>query len=695
MRTTSELADTAAHDSDQSRKRRRTYPPISLLDPLPQPNAQYERRPLNYEAKVDIEHTLAFASRHKRLRLRDIELTDLPKYDDTSHYKIPEKEEQRLWRIEIERLVGAASSHEHILFDSNGKLGATNAAGFRDIEAISDQIACNIYIIHHDNGLLDAKDKHDRSEKRFFSTAKRSLETRLSESVEYEDDNFKRAKPRILDAHNREIYFAYVDFVTALLARYLYRCATAEGWHDICFSTLAKWATKLKILEKDPIAYASLSLEAADDLDDEKEQVDYLGFLDGKSPFSRKEEKFNPSEMYHFEESTFREVLIFMFIHLLRAPWGDSGEKAEFEITTRVYRSGLGESHTAINSDKDAEFFAANDRRQMRYVRAGLDILLANARQVQIKGAGRVAQDDASDPVFLTWSWNVADITLRPPSLRHPANGALELTTMDDVVSIVTAQALSGVDISVEAYGMVFLMRHHIPLFHEGHNLAEFVDEDLVAHVNVYNKSFADSRDRRIVGADFKSLTEATVFATRIVPGSDLVNAHEPNSVLARSNHFWNRLWPPQPEEDVLRASMNRTDSWTFDEKSVIVPCKAYVRTLLALAAFIVAGGLAIPFSSRVRLEGVDPFNIASFTWIAVIFMLLLAQSRYVPAWAWHDFLHSRIVCRNVTELAHVSKLDPQLVLHKLLITEKSTNLHTRGPYNSMFRRTAEDGYVR
>ncbi|KJX92713.1 hypothetical protein TI39_contig5830g00012 [Zymoseptoria brevis] len=173
--------------------------------------------------------------------------------------------------------------------------------------------------------------------------------------------------------------------------------------------------------------------------------------------------------------------------------------------------------------------------------------------------------------------------------------------------------------------------------------------------------------------------------ATRIVPGSDLANASEANTVLGRRRLFLDRFRRHQTDEQVLRASLTRTNSWRFDEKSIIVPCKTYVWTCLFLSAIIVAGGLAISFSSRVRLHGVDLFNIASFTWIAVIFMLSLAQSRYIPAWAWHDFLHSRIVCRNVTELAHVSKLNPQLVLHKLLITEKSANLHTRGPYNSIF----------
>ena len=73
---------------------------------------------------------------------------------------------------------------------------------------------------------------------------------------------------------------------------------------------------------------------------------------------------------------------------------------------------------------------------------------------------------------------------------------------------------------------------------------------------------------------------------------------------------------------------MEKTHSWKIDEKAVIVPCWRYVGTCLTIAVLIIAGGLAIPFSSSVRLPGVDPFNISNFSWLLAAFFLFLAQSR-------------------------------------------------------------------
>jgi hypothetical protein len=117
---------------------------------------------------------------------------------------------------------------------------------------------------------------------------------------------------------------------------------------------------------------------------------------------------------------------------------------------------------------------------------------------------------------------------------------------------------------------------------------------------------------------------------------------------------------------------------------------KTYVRVVQVLALMLVLGGLSVPFSVGKRISGVDPFQIATYTWLLAGFFLVAAKSMYIDDWPWNDFLHGRVECHSVSELSEVSGIDPQLVILYLLRREWNTRLVTDGPYNSMFHRTLE-----
>ena len=131
-------------------------------------------------------------------------------------------------------------------------------------------------------------------------------------------------------------------------------------------------------------------------------------------------------------------------------------------------------------------------------------------------------------------------------------------------------------------------------------------------------------------------------------------------------------------------------DTWIFAETSVTVECRLYIFTVLLTSTILICGGLAIPFTVQERIRGVDPFQITTFSWLIVGSLLAIAKGRYVSEWPWHDFLHGRVVCRTVSDLADVTGVRPQTVLTKLLHNESKTTLITRGPYNGMFSRKAD-----
>lgn len=129
---------------------------------------------------------------------------------------------------------------------------------------------------------------------------------------------------------------------------------------------------------------------------------------------------------------------------------------------------------------------------------------------------------------------------------------------------------------------------------------------------------------------------------------------------------------------------------WHMRTCDIVVRCATYVRIIQGLAIMLVFGGLAVPFSVGDRITGVDPFQIATYTWLIAGFFLVVAKSQYVEAWPWNDFLHARVECHSVTDLSEVSGIDPQQILLFLLRNEWNNVLNTDGPYNGMFTRKVQ-----
>jgi hypothetical protein len=137
-------------------------------------------------------------------------------------------------------------------------------------------------------------------------------------------------------------------------------------------------------------------------------------------------------------------------------------------------------------------------------------------------------------------------------------------------------------------------------------------------------------------------------------------------------------------------------DKWVIAEDKVTIECRMYVRIIITIAVIIVAGGMAVPFVVGTRIKGVDPFQIAAYAWVVAGFITIIAKSRYVSEWPWHDFLRGHVVCRSVKDVCDVTRLDSQIVLMYLLLEESMNTLQTKGPYNGMFLRKSggSDGFA-
>ena len=157
----------------------------------------------------------------------------------------------------------------------------------------------------------------------------------------------------------------------------------------------------------------------------------------------------------------------------------------------------------------------------------------------------------------------------------------------------------------------------------------------------------------------------------------------------------WNAIAADMDQEIMKKtqdydSAMNQMKAWKITPTYIKVDCRKYVISACAVAVLLVLGGLAIPFSVQSRIRGVDPFQITLFTWIASGFVLVLASSRYVSNWPWHDFLKGKVVCRSLSDLTDVSGLGTQIIIQYLLHKEWKTLLVTSGPYNGLFIRKCD-----
>ena len=158
----------------------------------------------------------------------------------------------------------------------------------------------------------------------------------------------------------------------------------------------------------------------------------------------------------------------------------------------------------------------------------------------------------------------------------------------------------------------------------------------------------------------------------------------------SRDAEFRNRLNTLSRQYEYDKAEMER---WTIGRNTIKVKCGGYVTAVMCFAVLIVCGGMAIPFAVGERINGVVPFQLTTFTWVFAVAMLVFFKSWYVSDWPWHDFIQRVVVCHSISDVRDVSRIDAQVILIHLLVTEHKTALFTQGPHNSMFRNTADSGF--
>lgn len=659
---------------------------------------------LDHIPEINIDDVLARAKSHQTWTDGHTTLKNMPMYENVaapdSELDFPEEKLCQLWEIEIKRLQKEVQLPTCSSFNSGGLLGVVSPDQLDNLSTISDQIKCNLAIVYYDDCLLQESIEGSTSEtdRTFMKYCHHLLSNRLSDECQ-DDENNRLEPPKILEHGNKELYFQLLDYVTAIIARTFLHSASGPRWNAAILAVLSKMTAKLKILCERTSEFASKSLDTAAQLEMEQENARSMG-LTGMSPFKSllsafktgTAESSNIAERkYHMTAMMYRNVIFSVInVTLDRAFLRQDAQlinRFSRELCTRVYRNGRKGMHTIIAEDEDGEFNSVTARPPLDWYRTALDMSLHNARAVS-------PQDDRQGPeatsqVLVRWRWDwdetQATRSSRPSHLRHAKEcSSLRIVKMDDVVSVLVPFSLASPSAALVMSSTVRMHSALMSLLKVKESLSSFVQEDFSAEfsVSILGHKFHDDEQgggpistRGVCG-----LTYARQLFEHVLPGVSLVRRAGPS------------IDKPTLTPKQFADYCDRTDDWDIDETSIVVPCRKVVWPTLGVLAVCLIGAGTLPFLQVVQLDGVDPSNLTSCIWIACFFILLLIQSAYVPQWTWHDFIRARVRCRTLKEVVSITRVPAQVVIHKLLTSEKRTALRTRGPYNSMFlNRAAAD----
>ncbi|KAF5968668.1 hypothetical protein FCOIX_11276 [Fusarium coicis] len=599
-------------------------------------------------------------------------MEDLPKFDDLTRYGITEDKERDLWEFEVHRLKDAASSVEPPLLEGDPVwFGQADTSGYNCLHRLAMQVSYAVDICIHDNELVMLEHEPRLANDTSYDIAHRRI-CRIFD----QDQGSIRYKRRIkIDSHNDEALHALLNYITAVLARLLMRSMNGKLWVDNCITVLAKFAAKCKIVGVDlPTAFEK-TLQAHKDCQyriahesDVRGAQNVVEAIVSKSDDDRlaKQQKALQEDIdtsgarYFLEMDTFRHF-ISMLIESANVDlkWNEESEqKADiFETSTVIYHTGFDGKRTQLCQERDGNIGAASDQRAIDF--AGV------AFQIGLEIWEYLRQfDDREAPSYTTVTWS------------RKFFSESESTSRDTIKSH---------DTQVQLGNMKEIIGAMVPYM-------------------MYCGSFASALS-----------TFANVVMTISDPSTPVrYYRQEPYLTTARINTSeYKRLRPPKstglarnvfetdmakkarcgkPNNQLRKKKSEVGQHWTIDEKAVIIQHGWYSYITLGVCAFMIAGGVAV-IAIGEKARGVDPSNLTALAWAAAGFAMVFFKSLRVQDWPWRDFLRGRVVCRSVSEVVSVTRMHPQDLIAILLRMESRNVLHTRGPFNTLFSRKADDGF--
>ena len=196
---------------------------------------------------------------HKRFRLPslspDLEVTDLPNFDDITPYDVGESTQDQLWDLEALRLIDAVSQPNPLFFQGSKDLAVDSIKSYGMLAILADRVMQSLIIASYDGESLLVEHLEQLAAKAELENCRVSLV--YMSDVEAESDENQKWANRI----SNEDFFKFVDYCTGVLARVLCSTVGDSTVHTNILAHLAKISTKIKVVSANLRKYAQVSLD--------------------------------------------------------------------------------------------------------------------------------------------------------------------------------------------------------------------------------------------------------------------------------------------------------------------------------------------------------------------------------------------------------------------------------------------------
>jgi hypothetical protein len=626
--------------------------------------------------------------------------------DSLADYGVVDRDALALRRVEAERFVAVIQNPKkpvtadlHLVGQQYQYLQAACAgeACYRRLSSMSQTISAALNLCLLDNECVNTQYcKRISSRERLQSYVQRARVAAREESTNSEDEG------------HRASVFALVDYVSAILARLISQTAEGEFWLLNTLAALAARTAKIKFLLFDIVANAVKAANTGQEVLDRGADKGSLGDFSMNADFDEEEceealriinanqKDGLASEMdasvasFCVNQNKYRSGLNTAMRHALSCLrlMNLSGLPATtYEMCLLVYDIGFEGFKTVLFQDRDLEYSASSDRDVLNTTQSALVILDQILKQLQASKSHRLISE--KDQTVVEWAYHELEesgIGTVTPAQLIPQK--VPLDSMADIVTVMVPLAFTS-PMLLAAFTQFRTMmalsggvKDVVRSFQEG---------QFGTYCRLYTREF----DQEAQGREILRLSQA--FKCRTFSRCRLIDKMEDSS--SSFPHLAEGV-PDDTEYESLEKELIKCsvkmNGWLIDESSVTVACRRYVSGVMSTALVLAAGGLTIGFTVGERIPGVDPFNLATYTWVVAAFVVLVCKAVLVESWAWSDFLQFKVRCKSVSELAATTQMDEQVIIAKLLHDDCGDSiLVTRGPFNSVFRRQAnsEDGF--
>ncbi|KAJ4322673.1 hypothetical protein N0V84_004698 [Fusarium piperis] len=686
-------------------------------DDQPTHSAEGTKSPINFlTANMDVEAAMASVLAHKNFRPLFAKSNEasgwfetalkLRSLDNLESFSIPDDKSEALWRLEAERLIsGVNDMSADVLFPEIGIPGGDYtflSSLVTDILALD-----NICVV--DNEVLAREFVPEMHSTEDFDRGRSYLRQRMTSTRQTKTHSQALTKEK-----KQDYMFALIDFITLNLARTLVYSASeatrSTSWGYSCIACIVKYVAKLKVVARDPVAFAAKCLDTADDA----AKIPYKnpGGDDGPSSetpqptgmrtrlygghgnqFSDKMQAF-----YCAQEMLVRIHIINSIKYVLHGLQGQSyltATTTTYEICSVVYETGLERFRTWVHQERDGDLQGTACQKSLAMARPAFELLQETARALREKQKQQppLRRGDEEHRTWLRWKDIISDEDNTLGSEHniddHLLDHSIDMHSIEEIITILVPLLTASPQIIVSLPEMLqaVTITENKPGQHQKSSLSMEAGR-FKAFFCLSAVSLTEA-EAGLASEDTSSLSNGLMTRDKLLRGPKVGQIRGKTFMSSQTND----LKHSKSHLQALTRANHEMSKWVYEENAVMVDCKMYVWTTIFFALVLAVGGVAIGFTVRDRIKAVDPFNITTYCWVLAGFSVLVAKSVRVEIWSWRDFLRGRVRCRSVTELHSVTRIPGPLILCKLLDTENTTILNTRGPYNAVFQRRNDGGF--